>query len=414
MQIFEAMQIINSFSKLGKPVTDLSRFQILMDKLGNPQDKLKFVHVAGTNGKGSTVRMLSEMLIHAKYKTGEFTSPYIHKYNDRIKVNGINIPDRDLCMILEEILPALHYTKDDYSQFEITTAIAFMYYNYMKCDIVVLETGIGGLLDCTNIIKDPVVSVITSISLDHTKILGDTIEQIAKHKSGIIKQGCPVVLAPHNSYEVKDIVYKAAAINNSYFCTPNLDRLKIEKSDCTGNRFVYKNFTYNTGMIGRHQIDNALTAIETAEIIKRNGFDNLNFVNIYEGIRTAALPLRCQILREKDPMVIVDGAHNPDGMKTLAELIKALPYHPKILVCGMLKDKDWPNAVSYISPIIDRAICVDGFISNTVFAPTLAEQFKDAETSGIDNAMFRAINLAGKGGLVIVAGSLYLASVIIK
>ena len=113
-------------------------------------------------------------------------------------------------------------------------------------------------------------------------------------------------------------------------------------------------------------------------------------------------------------MVIVDGAHNPDGMKTLAELIKALPYHPKILVCGMLKDKDWPNAVSYISPIIDRAICVDGFISNTVFAPTLAEQFKDAETSGIDNAMFRAINLAGKGGLVIVAGSLYLASVIIK
>lgn len=414
MQIFEAMQIINSFSKLGKPVADLSRFQILMDKLGNPQDKLKFVHVAGTNGKGSTVRILSEMLTHANYRTGEFTSPFIYKYNDRIKVDGINIPDRDLCMILEEILPALQNSKDDYSQFEVTTAIAFIYFSYMKCDIVVLETGIGGLLDCTNIIKNPVVSVITSISLDHTKILGDTIGQIAKHKAGIIKQGCPAVLAPHNSYEVKSIIYQTSALNSSYFCTPNLDRLKIEKSDCTGNRFVYKNYTYNTGMIGKHQIENALTAIETADIIKRSGFENLNFVNIYEGIRSAMLPSRCQILREKDPLVIVDGAHNPDGMRTLAEFVKTLPHHPKIFVCGMLKDKDWQNAVAHISPLIDRAICVDGFVSNTVFAPTLAQQFRDSETSSLDNAMFRAINLAGKGGLVIVGGSLYLSSVIIK
>ncbi len=413
MQIFEAMQFLNSFSKLGKRVMDLSRFQTLMNRLGNPQDKLKVIHVTGTNGKGSVVRMLANMLTKAKYKTGEFTSPYIYTYNDRIKIDGINISDQELCAILESVAPALHMD-NGYSQFEITTAIAFLYFYWQKCDVVVLETGLGGLFDCTNIIKNPVVTVITSVSLDHMKILGNTIEEIAKQKAGIIKPSCPVILAPYNKESVRKIIYNTASVNGSYFYVPDTQRLRVISSDIAGNQFIYKNYEYRTQMAGLHQITNALTAIETAKVLCHSEFGNLDFPHIYEGIKTALVPSRCQVIREKDPVFIVDGAHNPDGMKTLADFIKKMPQHPKILVCGMLQDKDWVSTINEITPYIDRAICVDGFTANTVFAPVLADRFKDAETASIDNAVVRALRLSGDGGMVICAGSLYLSSALLK
>ena len=189
-----AIEYIHSLGRFsGKP--GLHRIKALCKALGNPQDRLKFVHLAGTNGKGSTVRMIAGALADAGYKTGEFTSPYIKVYNDRIRINGVNISDDELAAVVTEIQPIIDGLDIDCSQFEISTAIAFVYYAAKKCDIIVLEAGLGGLLDCTNIIKDPVVSVITSISLDHTKILGNTIEKIARQKAGIIKNGCPVVLA---------------------------------------------------------------------------------------------------------------------------------------------------------------------------------------------------------------------------
>lgn len=410
MNIYDAMKYINSFSKLGKAVTDLSRFKRIMNALGNPQDNLKFVHVAGTNGKGSTVRMIAGALADAGYRTGEFTSPYIKVYNDRIRINGANISDNELAAVVAEIQPIIDGLDIDCSQFEISTAIAFVYYAAKKCDIVVLEAGLGGLLDCTNIIKAPVVSVITSISLDHTKILGDTIEKIARQKAGIIKNGCPVVLACGQKREAEIVVHGTAAEKLSDFVTPNLDRLKIEFCNETGNRFRYCGRVYKTQMIGRHQINNALTAIEACEVLRRNGFRALSYKNIYNGVKNAVVPSRCQILRADKPLVIIDGAHNPDGMRSLADFVRTIDREPKIMVCGMMEDKDWQTALGFMTRYIDYGICVDGFAPRTVFAPKLEEMFRSAAVMSLKDAVPRAMALAGEKGMVIIAGSLYLAS----
>ena len=410
MNIYDAMKYINSFSKLGKAVTDLSRFERIMAALGDPQDSLKFVHVAGTNGKGSTVRMIAGALMDAGYKTGEFTSPYIKVYNDRIRINGVNISDDELAAVVTEIQPIIDRLDIDCSQFEISTAIAFVYYAAKKCDIVVLEAGLGGLLDCTNIIKDPIVSVITSISLDHTKILGDTIEKIARQKAGIIKNGCPVVLACSQKREAEIVVHGTAAEKLSDFVTPELDKLKVEVCNETGNKFRYCGRLYETRMIGKHQIDNALTAIETCEVLRQNGFKALKYKNIYNGVKKAVVPSRCQILRADAPLVIIDGAHNPDGMRALADFVRTIDREPKIMVCGMMEDKDWQTALGFMTRYIDYGICVDGFAPRTVFAPKLEEMFRSAAVMSLKDAVPRAMALAGEKGMVVIAGSLYLAS----
>lgn len=408
------MNYINSFSKLGKPVSSLMRFARIMRALGDPQNRLKFVHIAGTNGKGSVARMIAGALTDAGYRTGEFTSPYIRVYNDRIRINGVNISDNELAEIVTQIKPIIDDLCTDCSQFEITTAIAFIYFAVRKCDIVVLEAGLGGLLDCTNIIEDPAASVITSISLDHTAILGDTIEKIARQKAGIIKQECPIVLSPSQKREVYALMYRTAMQFGSQFVTPNTDRLKIEKCNYTGNKFMYKGFPYQTSMLGRHQIDNALTAIEALYTLKRNGFKKISYVNIYKGVQEAEVPSRCQIVREDKPFVMIDGAHNPDGMRALADFVRTVPKAPKIMICGMMEDKDWQTAIGYISRYIDAAVCLDGFAPRTVFAPKLAEMFIQGEVSNLRDAIPRAAVLAGTDGMVVIAGSLYLAAALQK
>lgn len=410
MNYCEAMNYINGFSKLGKPVSSLSRFERIMDALGNPQKKTEFIHVAGTNGKGSTVRMIAEALTRSGYKTGEFTSPYIKVYNDRIRIDGVNISDNELAEIITRIQPIIDGLCTDCSQFEITTAAAFIYFAEKKCAAVVLEAGLGGLLDCTNIIEKPCASVITSISLDHTAVLGDTIEKIAAQKAGIIKPNCPVILAPFRSKEVYALVRRTANQFDSQFITPDMNKLKIEKCGYTGNRFVYKGLPYSTSMLGRHQIDNALTAAETLRILKKRGFRRINYIHIYDGIKNAAVPSRCQIVREDKPFVMIDGAHNPDGMRALADFVRTVPKAPKIMVCGMMADKDWNSAIGYISRYIDRAVCLDGFAPKTVPARTLAGMFADGEISNLHDAVSRAVTLAGTDGMVVIAGSLYLAA----
>lgn len=408
----EAMNYIESFSKLGKPVISLSRFERIMDALGNPQKEMNFVHVAGTNGKGSTVRMIAETLTESGYRTGEFTSPYIRVYNDRIRIDGVNIADDELAEIVTQIQPIINDLSMDCSQFEITTAIAFIYFKAKKCGAVVLEAGLGGLLDCTNIIDKPCVSVITSVSLDHTAILGDTVEKIARHKAGIIKQNCPVVLAPAQDRETYAVVYRTAAQFNSKLVMPDMNRLRIEKCGYTGNSFYYRGLPYKTSMVGRHQINNALTAVETLRILKKNGFGKIYYPQVYNGIKSAEVPSRCQIIRGDKPFIMLDGAHNPDGMKALADFVRTVPKAPKVMICGMMADKDWRTAVGYISRYIDRAVCLDGFARNTVFARDLAEMFAEGEVSNLRDAVSRAVTLAGTDGMVVIAGSLYLAAAI--
>ncbi len=410
MNIFETMDYINGFSKLGEPIKDLSRFKQIMDALGNPQKQTYFVHVAGTNGKGSTVRMISNTLSFAGYKTGEYTSPFIKVYNDRMRVNGIMITDEELCEIVTQIYPIINGLDIHCSQFEITTAIAFIYFAAKKCDVVVLETGLGGLLDCTNIIEKPLVSVITSVSFDHTGVLGDTLDAIARQKAGIIKMGCPVVMSPNQNHDVHSVMYSTALVNETRLKVPNTELLVVQKSDYTGNEFIYKGFPYQTIMLGHHQIDNALTAIETCRVLKKRGFPKISYLHIHDGVKSAQVPSRCQVLKADKPFIMIDGAHNPDGMKALADFIREIPKEPKVMVCGMMEDKDWETAIGFITRYIDYGICVDGFAPKTVFAPKLADMFIRGETSNLKNAVTKAVEIAGEHGMVIIAGSLYLAS----
>lgn len=409
----EIINFLGGYTKSGAPVHDLSRFASLMDRLGNPQDRLKFVHVAGTNGKGSVVRMLANSLTLAGYRTGEFTSPFIYRYNDRIKINGIEIPDEELSRIISIVRPVVESDGAGYSQFEITNAIAFLYFLEQDCDIVVLETGVGGLYDSTNIIRDNICSVIMSISFDHTAILGDKITDIAFQKAGIIKDECTVVVYPQNPFEANMVIDKYAAIHGSKVIRPDLSKLNILRSKPDGAAFTYKMRDYATAMPGNHQIYNALTAIEAAGVIRKK-FKKLTDSKIFDGISTAVMPSRCQIVRKKDPMIIIDGAHNPEGMRALTEFVASLPQYPKVMICGMSADKDWKTALSYISPYIDKAYCIDGFCPKTVFAPKLAECFKDGETAPISEVYRRAYSYAENGGLLLIGGSLYIPSALNK
>lgn len=409
----EIINFLDKYTKSGTPVKDLSRFEILMQRLGNPQNYLEFVHIAGTNGKGSTVRMLANSLTLAGYKTGEFTSPFIYRYNDRIKINGEEIPDEELTRIIRLIKPVIETDVVGYSQFEITNAIAFIYFAEQDCDIVVLETGLGGLCDSTNIISDNICSVITSISLDHTAILGDTVEDIAFQKAGIIKDECPVVMYPKNPPKAEDVIRRYAMIHGSSINVPDLKKLSVKKCSPEGNRFTYRLREYTTAMPGEHQVYNAMTAIEAAGIIRKR-YPLLTEKIVQEGIETAVMPSRCQIIQKKSPMIMIDGAHNPDGMRALAEFVKGLPQYPKIMICGMSEDKDWETALSYITPYIDKALCIDGFVKKSVFAPKLAQRFTDAECASLSDVYSRACGYAGKTGLVLIGGSLYIPSAIIK
>ncbi len=409
----EIINFLDRYTKSGTPVHDLTRFALLLDRLGNPQNYLKFVHIAGTNGKGSVTRMLANSLTLAGYTTGEFTSPFIFRYNDRIKINGEEIPDSELQRMINILRPILDGDNAGYSQFEITNAIAFMYFAEQKCDIVVLETGLGGLYDSTNIISSNICSVIMSISYDHTAVLGNTIEEIAFQKAGIIKDECPVVLYPKNPQNAEDVIRKYAIVRGSKLFIPDISKLKITHVGTDGCAFFYKGREYATEMAGRHQIYNAVTAIEAASIIRKK-YKRLTDSVVFEGISTAIMPSRCQVIRQKAPMVIVDGAHNPDGMKALSEFIALLSNYPKIMICGMNADKDWQKSLSYISPYIDKAFCIDGFCPNTVFAPKLSKCFREAECIPISQVYHRAYVCAGNKGLLLVGGSLYIPSALNK
>ena len=409
----EIINFLDQYTKSGTPVNNLNRFAVLMDKLGNPQEYLKFVHVAGTNGKGSTVRMLANSLIKAGYRTGEFTSPFIYRYNDRMKINGIEIPDEELLRIIRMLRPILDSDLSGYSQFEITNAIAFIWFAEHKCDVVVLETGVGGLYDSTNIIRENICSVITSISYDHTAILGNTIEEIAFQKAGIIKDECPVVLYPENTVNAVKVIEKYAAVHGSRLVIPDASKIQVRRMGTDGCAFTYRMRDYATAMPGRHQILNAVTAIEAAKVISKT-YKKLTDKKLFEGISSAVMPSRCQIVRNKSPMVIIDGAHNPDGMKALADFVSRLPQYPKIMICGMSADKDWEKALSFISPHIDKAFCIDGFCPKTVFAPKLAEKFSDAECVPISHVYHRGITCAGNTGLLLIAGSLYIPAALNK
>lgn len=409
MTFDECMEFVNSYSKSGKPVTDLSRAENLMRLVGNPEKRLDFIHVAGTNGKGSTVEYISNALIYSGYRVGQFTSPFVLHYTDRIRINGSEIDEKSFCEICEFIMQKID--GQSYSQFEITMAAAFLWYVREKCDIVVLECGIGGLLDCTNVIEPPVLSVITSISLDHTAILGDTFEKIALQKAGIIKKNSAVVLSMDNKITTFDIVKNTAREKNSVFIMPEHHDFNYLAMESDGTPFIYKKEQYKTAMFGYHQPHNAVTAIEACEYLRKKGFE-ISDENIKKSIETTKVRARCQYI-DGNPPVIVDGSHNPRGTAQLGILMqgKCNVY----AVMGMINTKDYEKSVENIAPFSEKFFAVDNFAPNAVPAEKLAEiagNYTQAEPCGsLAEAVGKAETLAlENNGIVVICGSLYLAS----
>ena len=414
MNINEAMSFINSYTKSGGRITDLSRAQELADSIGNPEKRLRFVHIAGTNGKGWTVEYISNALIMSGYKVGQFTSPFILRYNDRIRINGEEISDEALAEIAEQVKSRV--SDRPYSQFEITMAIAFLWFERENCDIVILETGIGGLLDCTNVIPPPLLSVITSISLDHTALLGNTVEEIAAHKAGIIKAGSAVVLSDDNDDSVKALVKQTAEQVGAELVP--LEPCKPHTNGGLYAQFMYRGIKLTPAMIGLHQKYNAQTAITACLYLRGKGFE-ISDGNIIRMVETTQVRARVQYI-DGEPPVIVDGGHNPAGVNMLSLMLMYLSTRNKRIytVMGMVDSKDYAECVKMIARQSDKLFAVDGFAGNAVPAETMqdiASFYTDAETSTLAEAIEAAKALARENdGVAVVCGSLYLASEALK
>lgn len=411
MNINETMSFIDSYTKSGGRITDLSRARELMESIGNPEKRLKFVHIAGTNGKGSTLEYISNALILSGHRTGQFTSPYVLHYTDRIRINGEEIDEQSLCGIAEQVKNAVG--ERPYSQFEITMAIAFLWFEREQCDIVVLETGIGGLLDCTNVIPPPLLSVITSVSLDHTALLGKTVEEIARQKAGIIKSGSAVLISEDNPDSVRAIVMQTvqevgAEIVPSEPCRPFSDGGMFAA-------FYYRGVKLTPAMIGLHQMYNAQTAI-TACLYLRGKDISVSDSSIIRSIETTQVKARVQYI-DGEPPVIVDGGHNPAGVAMLALVMMYLSTRGRKIhtVMGMVDSKDFVECVKKIAVHTDRFYAVDGFAPNAVRADDLENLAGFYTKSQVCTSLRSAVEDAksaakADGGIVVVCGSLYLAS----
>lgn len=406
---------ISSFTHSGKPVKDLSRIRRLLSAVGDPQDKLKFVHIAGTNGKGSAAEMFNRIFIAAGLKTGCFTSPFITRYNDRIRIDGQDIPDSELCDLAKQVKDAVDGLPDGngLSQFEITQAIAFLYFVKHECDIVVLETGMGGLLDSTNVISAALLTVITTIDLDHTAILGGTVEQIAAQKAGIIKPGVPCILSAGNPPQAVGVVKDKAHENNSRLVIADISRAIIKELDCFGSKFEYKGVDYTLSMGGRHQITNALSVIEGCELLK--AVLPLDDKAIVQGISQAVLPARIEVLC-KSPLTILDGAHNPDGLGALANVLKECKLRCHAII-GICRDKNIDDAVSKLIPYVDEFFTMDGFSDRAIDKQELAKKIISlggkAQVCKLSlNEQIKALQNAHQNDMTLICGSLYLASLV--
>ena len=414
----QALEKIHSLNAFGSR-PGLDRISLFLERLGNPQDKLKFIHVAGTNGKGSVCVMLSSVLTEAGYKTGLFVSPYIIDFRERIQINNEMISRETLTQAVEETYPVLEQLRSEgviITEFEYVNALEFYIHSNENCDVVVLETGMGGLLDSTNVIKDPLCSVITTIGLDHTDVLGSTIEEITAQKCGIIKPDSCTVCAEQDD-RVRDIIIETADKRNNRMKTTRAHYTEVISSGLWGSEFSYNGAKYKIRMAGRHQIENAKVAIATLSLLKsRHGF-KLTDENAARGLYKAFNPARLELIKE-DPIVILDGAHNPNGMEALVGAVSEYLRGRRVYcVCGMLADKDVEGSVNILKGAFEGVYTAPVNNPRTMSSRELADKFAAVcpQTTAFATAQAAfdaAYSLAEStpGSAVVVCGSLYFAS----
>lgn len=412
----EALNWISSQVRLGgNPALD--RVKKLLDLIDNPQDKLKFVHVGGTNGKGTTCTMVASVLKENGYKMGLFTSPYVVDFRERFQINGEMIPENEFTKIAEKIQPIadeMRENGDTLGQFECITAIAFEWFLARKCDVVVLEVGIGGRFDATNVIKNPLVSVITSISLDHTDMLGDTVEKIAFEKAGIIKENSEVVLYPIQEESAINVVKNACFERKSSLIIPTVDKIEVLSENVLGSEFKYKGDKIAVSFAGRHQIYNAVTAYEAIKVIEKKGFV-LDKEKIKNGFSKAFIPARMEVLSKK-PLFIIDGGHNYGCAVAVKNVLSNLPQKNKVTaVFGMMNDKDSDKTLDILAPFFDKIILTKPNDKRAMSIENLENHAKKfcanlIKTENSDDATELAFKEWQGGNDVVVCGSFYLAS----
>ncbi len=415
MNYIEAVKYIHSLLKFGiRP--GLNGMDALLRFLGNPQKDLKFVHVAGTNGKGSTSTAISNVLTEAGYRVGLYTSPYVTDFLERVQFCGKPIDKAVFAKNVEKVRIAVEaLEKEDVviTEFEALTASAFLCYKELECDVVALEVGLGGRLDATNIIETPLVNVITSLSIDHSAILGDTIEQIAFEKCGTIKENGNVVCSFGQPEGAIKVIEKTVKEKNNTLTIPCESDINIIKSDIFGTEYNYKNENYFVKMAGEHQVKNMTCVIEACCILKR--FFNITDENIKNGIRKTILPARVEIISEK-PLVILDGGHNEDGAKAFYNVV--LPQLEKksrvIVVAGMMADKAVEASLKPLMLKTDVFFAVTPDNPRAMKAQELAEiaskYSKQVFTvESIKEAVKISYAAADENTAVLVVGSLYLA-----
>ncbi len=415
MNCNEAIEYIHSLEKFGiKP--GMERIRALCAELGNPQDKLKVIHIAGTNGKGSTSTVISNILRKSGYNTGLFISPYVTDFRERIQYNGNMIEKNELAECVEKVKSAidkLSAKNIQPTEFEAVTAAAFLYFEKKKCDFVVLEVGLGGRLDSTNVILAPYVSVITSISLDHTAILGDTIEEIAAEKSGIIKFGAETVVYPFQDEKAMAVIRKTCEEKCNTLRIPDVSKLDIIGEFLDGTQAVYDGIGFVLPLAGEHMIYNTCTAIEAVRSLSRLGIV-VSENAIKEGIESTIMPARTELIKKK-PVVILDGGHNEGCADALSSFIgRHLSDKRIVMVCSIMADKDYESYLSAVAPLAETFIATKADVPRAMSSAELAENAKKYcgncyDISDPSKAITAAHNILQSDDALVVCGSFYLA-----
>lgn len=410
MNVNEAIEYIHSVCWKGT-VPGLSRTQELLAKMGNPEKKLKFIHIAGTNGKGSTAAMSASILQQAGYKVGLYTSPYIYRFHERMQVNGVEISDEDLCTVTEYVKPFADSMTESPTEFELVCCIAFEYFLRQNCDIVVLEVGMGGAWDATNVIETPEVAVITNIGLDHTDVLGSTLEEIAATKAGIFKNNGQAVIY-RGIPSVEKVFEDICAERNVQLKKADFDSLNLISHGLEGQTFDCGNRkALQLPLLGVHQLKNAAVVLSIMDTLMEKGW-KITEDHIREGLRVARWPGRFDIVG-RDPLFIIDGGHNPQCIEALVVNIRDYLKDKKVIaLTGVLADKDYADMYKPVMSYVQEFVCVTPPNPRKLEAAELASHLmsvgaKATACDSIEEGVRKARQLAGDSGVVLCFGSLY-------
>ena len=416
----QAIEALHALPRMGQSAPGLARMQNLCDHLGNPEKELQCIHIAGTNGKGSLAAMTSSILTAAGYKTGLTISPYVVDFRERFQIDGEMIPPRTLANLTEKVLDAIDAIEAEGGEkpveFEAVTALAFLWFAREKCDLVVLETGLGGRCDATNVVPHKLVAAITKIGYDHMEVLGDTLDKIAAEKAGIIKEGTVVVNYPDQPAEAMGPILTAAAEAHTSIITPDKDDLTLLRGKRLENRIDYGGYRAALGLPGTHQANHAAMAVEIALALWREFGYDISDDAILQGLADARMPARIEVLR-RHPLLLLYGCHNPDGAKMLAATLTRADFEENLVgVLGVLADKDYKDMLSDLAPCFAKIYTVTPNCPRALSAEELQKEARfhtDAEAAdSVADAIRKAVDYADENNLagVVVCGSLYLAA----